>query len=247
MTTRRAFLHTTGLALLGLVGAPAVLAQRVSAGEVRYTVRKGDTLTLIAQKHGITINAIKVRNRLKSDAIQAGQRLVIPAAAPPPPASLAAVISATQGLSIQRGRWRHVVAHHSGIELGNAKAYDGAHRRRGMEHGLAYHFVIGNGRDSGDGEIEIGPRWRAQIHGGHVRNQAYNESGIGICLVGNFENRKPGAKQLASFTALVDWLRAEAPLGVRPAFTVHRWVDRNHTVCPGRHFPYTEMRRRYGA
>lgn len=242
------FLQTTGLALLGLAGgATDLFAQGASIHEIRYTVRKGDTLTVIAQKHGVTIDAIKVRNKLRSDAIRAGQRLVIPALAPPPPASLAGVIATTRGLTIRRGRWRHVVVHHSGIEDGNAKAYDSGHRRRGMEHGLAYHFVIGNGRDSGDGEIEIGPRWRRQIHGGHVRSQAYNESGIGICLVGNFEKRKPGAKQLASLTALIDWLRDDAPLGARPAFTVHRWVDRNHTVCPGRYFPYTEMRRRYGA
>ncbi|HEY0968316.1 MAG TPA: N-acetylmuramoyl-L-alanine amidase [Opitutaceae bacterium] len=244
------FLQTTGLALLGLAGgATDLLAQSASVREIRYTVRRGDTLTLIAQNHGVSVDTIKVRNKLRTDSIQAGQRLIIPTpiVAAPPSASLAGVIAATRGLSIRRGRWRHVVVHHSGIENGDAKAYDAGHRRRGMEHGLAYHFVIGNGRDSGDGEIEIGPRWRGQIHGGHVRSEAYNESGIGICLVGNFEKRKPGAKQLAALTSLIDWLRTDAPLGVKPAFTVHRWVDRNHTVCPGRHFPYTEMKRRYGA
>jgi hypothetical protein len=42
---------------------------------------------------------------------------------------------------------------YSAIKDGNAASYDRAHRRRGMENGLAYHFVIGNGVDSGDGEI----------------------------------------------------------------------------------------------
>ena len=115
-----------------------------------------------------------------------------------------------------------------------------------MENGLAYDFVIGNGKDSGDGEIEIGPRWLKQLDGGHVRSSFYNAHGIGICLVGNFEKRRPGARQMASFTALVDWLRDEAPLGARPRFTVHRWVDKNHTVCPGKFFPYAAMKRRYG-
>lgn len=161
-------------------------------------------------------------------------------------AVLAKVIAATASIKIQRGRWRYVVVHHSGIEAGNAKSYGAAHRRRGMENGLAYNFVIGNGRDSGDGEIEIGPRWLKQIDGGHVRSDFHNAHGIGICLVGNFEKRRPSARQMASLTALVDWLREEAPLGVKPKVTVHRLVDRNHTVCPGKYFPYTALKKRYG-
>lgn len=161
-------------------------------------------------------------------------------------AVLAKVIAATASIKIQRGRWRYVVVHHSGIEAGNAKSYGAAHRRRGMENGLAYNFVIGNGRDSGDGEIEIGPRWLRQIDGGHVRSDFHNAHGIGICLVGNFEKRRPSARQMASLTALVDWLREEAPLGVKPKVTFHRLVDRNHTVCPGKYFPYAAMKKRYG-
>lgn len=202
---------------------------------------RGDTLSGIASKHGVTVRELKAANGLKKDMILVGQVLIIPGSA----SVLAHVISATAGLKIQRGRWRYVVAHHSGIEDGNARSYGAAHRRRGMENGLAYDFVIGNGRDSGDGEIEIGPRWLKQLDGGHVRSAFYNTHGIGICLVGNFEKRRPGARQMASFIALVDWLRDEAPLGARPKFTVHRWVDKNHTVCPGRYFPYAEMKKRY--
>jgi murein DD-endopeptidase MepM/ murein hydrolase activator NlpD len=209
-----------------------------------HTVARGDTLGEIAARYGVTMTALKIANRLKSDRIFVGQVLTIPGGASTP-SVLAHVIRATAGLHIQRGRWRYVVAHHSGIEAGNARSYGAAHLRRGMENGLAYDFVIGNGRDSGDGEIEIGPRWLKQLDGGHVRNDFYNERGIGICLVGNFERRRPGTRQMASFIALVDWLRDEAPLGTRPKFTVHRWVDKNHTVCPGRYFPYEQMKRRY--
>ena len=253
---RRHFLRQTALALCGLALLPAT-PLFAAATERIYAVRKGDTLSAIAGNHGVSVDAIRRRNRLSSNRIVVGQRLMIPATAPaspaapasePSPGVLAPVLAATRGLRIAAGRWTHLVVHHSGIEDGNAKSYDGAHRRRGMENGLAYHFVIGNGRDSGDGQIEIGPRWTRQIYGGHVRSQAMNDHGIGICLVGNFEKRTPGKKQLASLYALLDWLRADGLPGTAvPKVTVHRWVDRNHTVCPGKRFPYSELKRRYGA
>jgi N-acetyl-anhydromuramyl-L-alanine amidase AmpD len=75
-----------------------------------------------------------------------------------------------------------------------------------------------------------------------------NEHGIGICLVGNFETRTPGARQLASLHALLTHLRADGLPGTNvPKVTVHRWVDRGHTVCPGRRFPFNDLKRRYGA
>lgn len=246
MPTRRDFLHSASLVLFGLAAPALLFAQPAGSGDKVHVVRKGENLTLISHRYGVTITALRTRNKLRTDVIRVGQRLIVPGAASPGvPASLAGVVAATRGLSIRRGRWKHIVAHHAGIEVGNAAAYHAGHLRRRMEHGLAYHFVIGNGRDSGEGEIEIGPRWLKQIHGGHVRSETYNENGIGICLVGNFETRRPSARQLASFTALVDWLRDDGLLGTRPKFTVHRWVDRNHTVCPGRHFPFDEMRKRY--
>lgn len=205
-----------------------------------HRVRRGDTLSALAGRYGVSVAALKARNGLDTDVIRIGQKLSIP-----PPELLNHVIATTSRLDIRRGRWTHVVAHHSAIDAGNAAIYDAAHRRRGMEHGLAYDFVIGNGRDSGDGEIEIGPRWLKQIDGGHVRNPYYNAHGIGICMVGNFEKHRPTDKQLIAFASLVDWLRIDAPLGSKPKFTVHRWVDPHHTVCPGRYFPYTTMKRRF--
>jgi LysM repeat protein len=255
---RRAFLTRSGLALLGL----ACLRFPAFAAETRrtYRVKKGDTLSSIAVAHGTSVAALRSLNKLKDDRINAGQTLLLPAPdiakdeAPPaevprdaaPASVLAPVIAASRGLRIEPGRWRQIVVHHSGIEAGNAKSYDGAHRRRGMENGLAYHFVIGNGRDSGDGLIEIGPRWTKQLLGGHVRSVAVNEYSLGICLVGNFEKRSPGARQLASMHALIDWLRGPGlPGDARPNVTVHRWVDRNHTVCPGRRFPFAALKKRY--
>lgn len=252
LLARRQFLARAALALGGLALLPSPLLLAAPAERI-HLVRRGDTLSAISSRYGVSVAAIRTRNKLPSTVIRAGQRLVIPDPAGPVPATgavpaLSPVLAASRGLRIAPGRWSHLVIHHSGIEAGNAKAYDGAHRRRGMENGLAYHFVIGNGRDSGDGQIEVGPRWTRQLFGGHVRSSFMNEHGIGICLVGNFEKRSPGKRQLDSLYALIDHLRGPGLPGSATAkVTVHRWVDRNHTVCPGRRFPYSELKRRYGA
>jgi murein DD-endopeptidase MepM/ murein hydrolase activator NlpD len=204
-----------------------------------HTVRKGDTLSAIGLKYGVSVGALKRANGLSSDLIRVGQTLRIPEG------TTVDVGRLLKGIPVDTRRWTHIVAHHSATPHGNAEVYDRNHRRRGMENGLAYHFVIGNGRDSGDGEIEIGPRWRGQLEGGHVRRREINLHGIGICLVGNFEETRPTARQMASFTALVDHLGRDL-LRSKFTFAVHREIDRNHTVCPGKYFPIKAMHARYG-
>ena len=48
-----------------------------SGGSRYYTVRKGDTLSSIARKHGISVSTLKKRNGLKNDKIRVGQKLKI--------------------------------------------------------------------------------------------------------------------------------------------------------------------------
>lgn len=48
-----------------------------SGGSRTYTVRKGDTLSSIARKHGISVATLKKRNGLKSDKISVGQKLKV--------------------------------------------------------------------------------------------------------------------------------------------------------------------------
>ncbi|MDR1367342.1 MAG: LysM peptidoglycan-binding domain-containing protein [Candidatus Accumulibacter sp.] len=43
-----------------------------------YTIRKGDTLPLIARRTGVSVKDIRYRNKLRGDLIIAGKRLIIP-------------------------------------------------------------------------------------------------------------------------------------------------------------------------
>lgn len=155
------------------------------------------------------------------------------------------VRTVTKRLSVLPHRWEWIVGHHSATRSGNAAIFGREHLRRGMENGLAYHFVIGNGSRSADGEIEIGRRWYRQIKGGHVHREDINAVGIGICLVGNFQETKPTPRQLISFKALVDYLRDEV-VGHGIRFAVHREIDSGRTECPGVHFPTADMHALYG-
>ena len=213
-----------------------------------YIVVKGDTLSKIAQRHAISIRELKAANNLSRDLILVGQNLRIPANAARQTTStedlMVKVRAATARIKIKRDKWQRIVVHHSAIKYGNVEKYDAAHRLRGMQNGLAYHFLIGNGIDAGDGEIEIGQRWQKQQPGGHVKNHLINQTAIGICLIGNFEKTYPSKKQLAAFTQLMDWLQGTA-LGKKVNFAGHRELKGEQTVCPGKHFPLAFMHARY--
>jgi len=142
--------------------------------------------------------------------------------------------------------WKWIVIHHSDDLRGNMAKYDDFHRNeRHWENGCGYHFVIGNGSLSGDGEIEIGPRWPRQLQGAHAKtpDNRYNERGIGICLVGKFNEGRPSAAQLDSLARLVEWLRDRYHI---EASDVHGHCECCSTDCPGKHFPWAELRHRIG-
>lgn len=232
-SNRRRFIYR--LAALAIATPSALFA----TDDETYVVKKGDTLTKIAIRHGVSVAEIKRRNGLSSDMIRVGQKLVVPAL----PRDVAFVRNATKRIQVNHRKWKYIVVHHSATPHGNAKSYDRVDRAHGMENGLAYHFVIGSGRDSKDGEIEIGSRWAEQLHGGHVSKWEYNNHGIGICLVGNFEKHNPTRKQLASLKKLITYL-GEDLLDGKYKFRVHKEI--NPTLCPGRYFPTQEMHKIFG-
>ncbi|MCB7128401.1 MAG: peptidoglycan recognition protein family protein [Candidatus Brocadiales bacterium] len=141
--------------------------------------------------------------------------------------------------------WRYIVIHHSATRGGSAGVFDDYHRNeRGWKNGLGYHFVIGNGTQSGDGEIEVGQRWKRQLYGAHAGDGYFNRKGIGICLVGNFEEDEgPSRKQLESLEKIIRYLSKQYDIPLSRIIT-HKDVRENHTVCPGKNFPLEELRHR---
>lgn len=103
-----------------------------------------------------------------------------------------------------------------------------------MRDGLAYHFVIGNGTYSAEGEIEVGHRWSQQLDGGHLQSAAQDEEAIGICLVGDFDKNPVSKAQLEALDELVDYLQAKVGT---VELTTHKQINIRPTSCPGRLFP----------
>ncbi|MCK6471109.1 MAG: peptidoglycan recognition protein family protein [Planctomycetes bacterium] len=161
-----------------------------------------------------------------------------------PPAHAAAGGDPAWNVPLTR-TWSSIVIHHSASDRGSASIFHKWHLQRGWENGLGYDFVIGNGSDSGDGEVEVGPRWKKQIDGAHAGNDHYNQHGIGICLVGNFDHERPSARQMASLERLVRFLQAKCGI---PASRVigHDDVPGKDTHCPGAHFDLAGFRARLG-
>lgn len=188
--------------------------------------------------------------------IEVRPRQVLPEEPPPPPPPV--VVVKPKELPLPSGEpgwqvnvasrpWRWIVVHHSASDRGCATAFDEYHRNGRHWDELGYHFVIGNGTGSGDGQVEVGSRWPKQKHGAHCKvgnNEEYNEGGIGICLVGNFEKGRPTAAQLASLARLVDYLAARYKIDDKHIIG-HGDVD--DTRCPGRGLPLDGLMARINA
>ncbi|MCS7090209.1 MAG: LysM peptidoglycan-binding domain-containing protein [Verrucomicrobiota bacterium] len=214
------------------------------AEERTVVVRPGDHLASIARAHDVEPRDLALANGLTlNSVIYPGQRLVIPSGAVAAPVSPlpTRVQRALDRAPVRAGRWRHIVIHHSATDMGDPRSMDRYHRQvRNMENGLAYHFVIGNGRGMGDGEIAVGLRWTRQLPGGHLSSEALNQISLGICLVGDFNQKRPTRRQMESLEALVRALLKRCQLD-KGAVTTHGRISPRHTECPGRLFPWKAL------
>jgi len=139
--------------------------------------------------------------------------------------------------------WKYIVLHHTATSRGSVESIHRTHRQRRDKNGnrwlgIGYHFVIGNGDGMPDGAIEPTFRWRQQLQGAHAGDSEYNDYGIGIAMVGNFNEGPPSSAQMAAVKRLVGVLKANYHI------TADRVVGHNEikaTACPGKYFPMAEV------
>ncbi len=153
-------------------------------------------------------------------------------------------ISLTNVVKVDNLReWKYIVLHHTATETGDVQSIDAAHKLRkdadgNPWRGIGYHFLIGNGHGMKDGEVTSTFRWLDQSDGAHAGNSQYNSQGIGICLVGNFEDAPPTPAQLKSLRELMVTLRADCRIGYDG---IVRHTDIKQTACPGKQFPWDTL------
>jgi hypothetical protein len=140
--------------------------------------------------------------------------------------------------------WSAIVLHHSASASGNVETIDAVHREKRDSSGklwlgIGYHFVVGNGKQMADGEIQPTFRWKEQLPGAHAGAREYNEQGIGICLIGNFDDAPPTERQWAATCELVQLLADRYSIRVERLL---RHQDVQSTLCPGKLFPFEQLR-----
>lgn len=141
--------------------------------------------------------------------------------------------------------WAAIVIHHSATENGNAAIFDRIHREQNQWEGVGYHFVIGNGTNSGDGQVETTFRWQRQMTGAHCGGTPgnwANEDGIGICLVGNFDHTTPTTQQMRSLVKLVSFLQRRYGISKSRIYGHNSTPGARVTHCPGNRFPMAKLK-----
>ncbi len=159
------------------------------------------------------------------------------------PASQAAQESSYLAAAMPFHTWKYLVIHHTATTSGSVESIHSEHLQRRDSagnpwKGIGYHFLIGNGHGMGDGEIQPTFRWQQQIGGAHAGNRQFNNFGIGICLVGNFEQNGPTSAQVKSVGELIARLKQEFGITEKQ---ILKHGDLKATACPGRLFPFRKI------
>jgi N-acetylmuramoyl-L-alanine amidase len=224
-----------------LESAPRVVEQGTVDSGARQTITHEvaplETIWRLSRMYDVSPEAIYAANALKpGDTIHPGQKLVIPNAK-----ALRNVIPLYPNT-----QWKYIVIHHTATDVGKAFSIHRSHLDRGFWNGLGYHFLIDNGTlGKGDGQIEVAPRWIKQQSGAHCNSGGMNEKGIGVALVGNFNEEDPTSNQMQSLVYLLKTLSQYYHI---PAAHIigHRDAPGASTECPGRRIPLTSVRQSLG-
>lgn len=144
-----------------------------------------------------------------------------------------------------KNRWKYIVVHHSAGTFGNIEFLQKVHRTRQAHDpvdAIPYHYIIGNGKGMKMGEIASDWRRTYDIWGMHVsaNNVDHNFRGIGICLIGNFEQHNVPKAQYQSLVRLTKYLSAKYEISPKNV-NAHGLIKGEATKCPGKNFPMKQF------
>ncbi|TQV80268.1 peptidoglycan recognition protein family protein [Aliikangiella coralliicola] len=142
-------------------------------------------------------------------------------------------------------RWKYITIHHSAGNYGNIEFLQKVHRQRQANDpidAIPYHFVIGNGNGMKMGEIASDWRKENDLWGAHVsgNNSDRNFRGLGICLIGNFQNDSVPEPQYLSLLELTRRLVNEYNIPL-DNISGHGHINGERTLCPGKNFPMERL------
>jgi len=148
---------TTVQALRGhnnLRGTTIIAGQqlRIPSSESRatssvYTVRRGDSLSTIASRHGTTVAALRSHNGLRGNTIQPGQNLVLPGRGEASGASrvAAAVEAADRVHTVRRGESLWSIANRHGVTVNSLTSFNAISERHTLQPGQTLRIPAASG------------------------------------------------------------------------------------------------------
>ena len=122
---------------------------------------------------------------------------------------------------------KYIVIHHSATKNGSPLSFAKYHVESRNWPGIGYHYVIGK-----DGIIhKTNNLTTMSYHAGSC-----NRQGIGICLIGNFEEDRPTQEQYNALAKLTKELQKKYSWLI-----IKKHKDLTKTNCPGNNFDITYL------
>ncbi len=127
----------------------------------------------------------------------------------------------------------YIIVHHTGAEEKDAEQIKRTHMNNGFRD-IGYNYVIER-----DGKIVKGRP--LDIVGAHTKG-IMNTIGIGIALIGNFDERQPTHEQYASLKKLILELTDDYFISLKTNLLGHKEVEGQATRCPGQYLDMNKLR-----
>lgn len=126
-----------------------------------------------------------------------------------------------------RPKTNYILLHHAAASGCSADDIHTIHLKNGWA-GIGYHFYVRK-----DGCVYRGRP--IDKTGAHV--SGYNSQCLGVCFEGNFETEEMTELQIMAGRELIAYLK-----GIYPKAQIKRHKDLNATACPGKNFPFEEIK-----